>query len=244
MKENKLRILKGNAKLGKNIHTFSIPAGHSCPFSSDCLSKADKATGSLTDGKNTEFRCFSAVAEARFPSVRDSRWKNYDLLKKAKTTAQMATLIQNSLHRNVKNIRIHVSGDFFNQNYFDAWLQVAIANPGIVFYGYTKSLKYWVERLDYIPSNFRLTASYGGREDHLIEEFGLRSAKVVFSEKEAEDLGLPIDHDDSHAYDYEGNFALLLHGSQPKGTKAGKAWNEIKKSGVGGYKKGVNRKAA
>ena len=33
--------------------------------------------------------------------------------------------------------------------------------------------------------NFVLTASYGGRDDHMIDEFNLRSAKVVFSEAEA-----------------------------------------------------------
>ena len=47
--------------------------------------------------------------------------------------------------------------------------------------------------------NFVLTASYGGRDDHMIDEFNLRSAKVVFSEAEAAELGLEIDHDDSHA---------------------------------------------
>ena len=54
-----------------------------------------------------------------------------------------------------------------------------------------------------ILDNLILTASYGGRDDHLIGMIdglhgeNLRSAKVVFSEAEAEMLGLEIDHDDS-----------------------------------------------
>jgi hypothetical protein len=39
------------------------------------------------------------------------------------------------------------------------------------------------------------TASRGGRDDHLIEEHSLRSARVVYSEAEADALGLEIDHE-------------------------------------------------
>ena len=32
-------------------YTLNLPSGHSCPFASDCLSKADRVTGKITDGK-------------------------------------------------------------------------------------------------------------------------------------------------------------------------------------------------
>ena len=84
--------------------------------------------------------------------------------------------------------------------------------------------------------NFVLTASYGGRDDHMIQEFNLRSAKVVFSEAEAAELGLEIDHDDSHAAKpslRDKSFALLIHGTQPAGSEASTALKKLK--GKGSY---------
>jgi hypothetical protein len=70
----------------------------------------------------------------------------------------------------------------------------------------------------------------------MIDEFNLRSAKVVFSEAEAEELGLEIDHDDSHAAKpslRNQSFGLLIHGTQPKGSEAGEALRALK--GKGSY---------
>ena len=77
--------------------------------------------------------------------------------------------------------------------------------------------------------NFVLTASYGGRDDWRIDEFDLRFAKVVYSEQEAHDLGLAIDHDDTHAAFGNDHFALLIHGTQPKGSAASEALKVLKK---------------
>jgi hypothetical protein len=68
--------------------------------------------------------------------------------------------------------------------------------------------------------------------------FGLRSVKVVFSQEEAKKLNLPIDHDDSHVWEYDRDFAILLHGTQPKGSAAGKAWYKLQKAGKSGYRAG------
>lgn len=133
----------------------------------------------------------------------------------------------------IKFVRIGVSGDFFSQDYFNAWVEVAKRHPDIIFYAYTKSIKFWLAA-DSIPSNFKLTASYGGESDALIDQANLVSAKVVFSEDEAKQLGLEIDHDDSKAIKNEKSFALLLHGGQPAGSEASKAWQKIKTT-VGGY---------
>ena len=115
-----------------------------------------------------------------------------------------------------------------------AWLNVALNNPLVTFYGYTKATPFLVKFKEYIPRNFRFTASKGGTCDNLIARHKLRSAEVVFSVKEAEDKGLEIDHDDSHAITADKSFALLLHGTQPAGSPAGEAWKNIQKT-VGGY---------
>jgi hypothetical protein len=224
----------GNAKLAEIIATFSLPAGWTCPAALECMSKADRFTGKITDGPETCFRCFAATNEARATTVRNARWRNFELLKQAKTVQAMANLIQRSLPFGVQKVRIHVSGDFFSETYFLAWLNVALNNPMIVFYGYTKRCGLLVKYAKKIPANFRLTVSKGGKEDSLIVKHNLKYAEVVFSTEDARRKGLEIDHDDSHAFAGEKSFALLLHGTQPKGTVAGEAWKEIKKT-VGGY---------
>jgi hypothetical protein len=222
-----LKFQQGNAKLGKNIFTFSLPAGHACPFANECLSKADKLTGKLTDGPNTQFRCFAASAEAVYPNVRLARWHNFDLLKKL-NSVKAADLILASLPKKANIVRIHVSGDFFNESYFLAWLQVAKLRPEVLFYAYTKSLIYWVNYIKEIPSNLVLNASEGGKLDAQILEHGLKFAKVVYSPEEAEKLGLSIDHTDEAAYKTKESFALLIHGQQPKGSKASQSIKDLK----------------
>lgn len=234
---NKLKFGTGNAKLSKAIGIFSLPAGWTCPCAKDCLSKANKDTGAVKDGPHTKFRCFAASAEVVFRPVREKRWYNLDLLKSVKTIDGMANLINESLPEQTY-IRIHDSGDFFNEDYFIAWLNVALHNPTKIFYGYTKTLSYLVKYKKLIPSNFRFSASKGGKQDDLIKKHNLVYAEVVYSVKEAEEKGLEIDHDDSHAIDSKKSFALLLHGTQPAKSKASVALQKLKAQGIGSYGKG------
>jgi hypothetical protein len=230
-----LKFGHGNAKLDPGVWTFSLPAGHFCPHANACRSKANRQADHITDGPNTEFRYYAASSEARARSLRESRWHNADLLRSCKSTEEMVDLILASLSPYAGIVRVHVSGDFFNAEYFDAWLEVARQRPDTRFYAYTKALPLWVSRKDSIPENFILTASYGGTHDHLIAELGLRFAKVVYSQAEAEALGLEIDHDDSHAMRPGPSFALLLHGTQPPGSTASKSLSALWAQGEFGY---------
>ena len=210
------------------IYGISLPAGHSCPFADKCLSKADRKTGKLTDGPNTEFRCFMASIEALRSNSRNAGWENFDQLRQAKTVDAMLALLEAGLPKNADVVRLGVNGDMFNQNYFDACLELARRNPNVSFYAYTKSLGYWVARLGQIPANLNLNASHGGKLDNLIQEYGLKSAVVVFHPSEAEALGLEIDHDETHALFGSESFALLIHGQQPKGSTASDAIKTLK----------------
>ena len=224
----------GNAKLdiyGKRLAAFSLPSGFSCPAALDCLSKAHRVTGKITDGPETEFRCFSATSEALSPHARRARWHNFDILRSL-DFEDMVLAIHDAFPAGCDLCRVHVGGDFYNQRYFDAWMQVARLMPDKLFYAYTKSLTYWATRLGDIPPNFNLTASYGGRHDPLIAELGLKYSKVVFHPEQAERLGLEIDHDDSHAMHSTKPFALLLHGTQPKGGDASVAIKRLKAEGI------------
>lgn len=220
----------------RKVYSFDLISGYSCPHANECFSKAvvDPVTGkkSIQDGKNTQFRCFSASQEVLFTNVYNLRKANFDGLR-GKTAGEMFRLLAEALPKNVGIVRIHVAGDFFNQEYFDAWLAIALVRTDVLFYAYTKSLPYWIARRDQMPANFVLTASRGGRKDDMIEKHGLRSVKVVFSEAEAGSL--EIDHTDEHAANPDTrntDFALLLHGTQPKGSKASDAIKVLKLNGT------------
>lgn len=229
----KLIFGKGNAKLSKEIYTFSLPAGFTCPAAHLCASFADRQTGKITDGKSMSFRCFAASQESTFPNVRTARWHNFDMLAKVKNDAfAMASLILSSLDTSAKIVRIHVSGDFFNAQYFRAWSYVAMHRKNTRFYAYTKSVNIIADNMHMIPDNLVLTLSEGGKYDHLIPHLDIKSAKVVFTEEQAIALSLEIDHDDSHAYDGNDSFALLIHGVQPTGTDASKAIKALKAKGT------------
>ena len=255
MKTKKVQLTFSNAnakliamakKLNKRIKAFTLPSGWTCPAAKDCLSKADKRTGKIKDGPYTEFRCFAASSEAQYPNTRSMVWRNFDTINEVMHGAwrynkpkvkTLADFLEANLPKKFDILRVHVGGDFFNQAYFDAWMEVARRNPSKHFYAYTKSLNYWVERIDCIPSNFALTASYGGKHDWLIVEHGLKHAKVVYSEEEAEAQQMEIDHDDYHAAFGKKSFALLIHGTQPKGSMASQALQELKRRGWNGYSK-------
>jgi hypothetical protein len=231
--------VKGNAKIK---HPYlSLPSGYSCPGAKYCLSKADKKTGTIKDGKFTQFRCYSASDEGRYPNLRKQVWTNFELLNGCATSRDMADLIVLSIKAQIpqlpKVFRIHEGGDFFNQKYFDAWIMVAADLPTVKFYAYTKALPYWIKRMDQIPPNMVLTASFGGNHDAVIKKLGLKYVEVVYSPEEAKEKRLPIDKDDRLAWDYDGPFALLLHGVQPKGSEAGEALKKLRAQGLGGYGK-------
>ena len=59
------------------------------------------------------------------------------------------------------------------------WLETCRKYPNVEFWAYTKSLPFWVARLDVIPENLTITASRGGKFDDLIEKHDLKNVRVV-----------------------------------------------------------------
>jgi len=158
------------------VYEWNLPAGWACPFAKECLVKVDKESGKFNI-LSKSFRCYAANAE-RFPAVREARWNNFEYAKRI--VKEKGTI---EVPKRAKAVRIHASGDFFSQEYFDVWLRTAEKYPDKEFWAFTKSVKFWVNRLDRIPPNLMLTASYGGKDDGLIKEYGLKSTIVVSPDK-------------------------------------------------------------
>jgi hypothetical protein len=130
-----------------------------------------------------------------------------------------------------------VAGDFFNRKYFSAFLLGVLPRyPEVHFYFYTKQVHYLIQAareypdqvslgLGVLAPNCTFAASYGGKHDHLIDEHNIRSARVVLHPSEAGHL--PISEDDYECTTPGGDFALLIHGTQPEGTEAARAVYKI-----------------
>ena len=214
--ENKeyLKFSNSNKKLDKianwfnvrksDIKIFNLPPVETCPYAYDC---------------QKIYKCYAISLEEYRPDFKAQNKYNFDLLRKHhKSIDKMADLINSSLPK-AKIIRIHSSGDFFNERYLKAWLKVARNNKDIIFYAYTTSIPFWINNLDEIDSleNFKLIASLGtNNQDHLIKKYNLQFSKVVYSENEADRLGLKSDYDERMAITQNDNFALVIHGTQPK----------------------------
>jgi len=244
-----LGFSNGNAKL--EWPYFSLPAGYSCPFATVCKNFPAKWEGPIRGGKfkkpstweknvkpgpETKFMCYAARAQGQYPPTNVQVFKNINLLNKMKTKEKMANLIIKSMsHHGIDNtdiFRIHEAGDFFSQEYFDAWIEVAKKMPQTLFYAYTTSLPFWINRRNVVPKNFKLIASMDENNEQTILDNNLRYSRVVNDENEAKELGLPIDVDDMVAWGTEDNFALPLHGPQPKGSEAAQTLKRNKQSGL------------
>ena len=194
---------KGNIKLPDRVIHMSLPSGYTCPTALKCLCKANKNTGKITDGVSQEYRCYSAMQEARHKGLREQRWNNFIALKKLDRHG-MFLLLKRTLkkihdnyiinHNQRPIVRAHVGGDFFNEDYFRAWLKLAKEFEPTQFYTYTKRTDLWVENMHRIPNNFELNASRGGKRDELIDKFKLKCAEAVLSYEEAENINLKLDN--------------------------------------------------
>lgn len=230
-----LNFSNGNSKLAKDTLIFNLPAGKTCPGAMFCKSFAvvdENGKRKIQDGPHTEFRCFAASAEAQYTQVFENRASNLQMVVDAIKNGIAVDLIHNSIQfhrtRNTKKVRIHESGDFFSGAYLDAWIEVALRNPDLQFYCYSKSLQLFY--LLKLPENFYMTASYGGKWDYMIDEgYFPRYSKVVLNDADADALGLEVDHDDSHCFG-DKPFALLVHGNQPAGSTWRKAIDDRKRN--------------
>ena len=237
--EDLLRFTFGNDKLPTTTASFSILSGHTCPGAKLCKAMVGPGGKGLILGKDAEFLCMSASAERRMPNVYKSRLRNFERLKANMHQLDEFILrsVNNQLKRSTTHLRWHVAGDFFSPAYVQAVISTARQTPDLIHYWYTKSLKLFME-VD-LPPNVKLTASYGGHYDCLIDEGHFpRNSRVVYSPEEAESLGLPIDRDDTHAYEGAAHsFCHLIHGNQPAGSKAMRAVTELRRRGITAHDK-------
>lgn len=90
-------------------------------------------------------------------------------------------------------VRIHDSGDFFNEQYLNGWIAVAERFPDILFYAYTKEVALLESRT--LPQNFLHVYSMGGRQDNLVDKETMRHADVFPDLESIEAAGYISQHE-------------------------------------------------
>jgi hypothetical protein len=170
-----MKLLTQNAKLKKTsienkmrVMNFSLPAYKTitgktvCPFAKDCVKY-----------------CYAQKGNYRYPSVIKGLNNRYELSKTADFVPKMnATII---LERPT-HVRIHDSGDFYSPQYLNKWISIATQNTNVIFYAYTKSIKFFVNGL-LLPKNLKIIFSEGSKTDNLINVNKHRHARI-FKSKE------------------------------------------------------------
>ena len=132
---------------------WNLPAEKTCPFATEHCKKF----------------CYAKKAERLYPQVLPCRENNLTESKTDDFVANMVYTIQkkiNSKSYKGKKVyfRIHESGDFYNREYTQKWIDIAKHfenNENIVFLAYTKSLAYFIQcgyGKDF-PNNFIVRSS-------------------------------------------------------------------------------------
>jgi hypothetical protein len=124
--------------------------------------------------------CYARNGTYLFSNVRGRHIQNleYTLYHLEEWQQQMLSEVQ---HKKMigKHVRIHDAGDFYNDEYLLAWLEIARQTPDVTFYCYTKEVSMFKRLVEpNCPTNFRYLYSMGGKEDHLVDKEVDRHADV------------------------------------------------------------------
>lgn len=198
-KQYKISISTGNTKLAQDgIACFDIPQASTCRGAGSCLGFCYASLGNYTyrvKVQNMLNNFYTSLNPEVFtPEVK----KSYE-----------------KLPRYIKTIRLHSSGDFYNQEYLDTWVKIMRETPEFRYYAYTKSLDLdWTEALKL--NNFFRIQSIGGIFDHLIDTNLAHSR--IFPDKESLLAAGYLDASESDLPAASGGIkiGLVVHGQKKK----------------------------
>jgi len=132
-----IHLSKGNHKLDKGIINFSLPPIITRPGANQC--------------KNY---CYAMKSWKQYPGVRYAWTENLEETKKDDFIINMCKEIKRI--RKLTAFRLHTSGDFYSQFYFEKWCCICNTFPKYIFYAYTKNFKLDLKNK---PDNLILIAS-------------------------------------------------------------------------------------
>jgi hypothetical protein len=144
------------------------------------------------------------------PNVAAPREFNLAIVRESVETFKQMAIADLSKIKNA-TVRVHDSGDFFSQEYLDAWFDIARMYPKKKFYAYTKSLHLDRSRR---PENFQIVQSVGGLLDDHIDK--TQSHSQIFTTHALRKAAGYVDgnKDDSPAIKGKTKIGLVYHGNK------------------------------
>lgn len=141
-------LKNGNHKIGTGVYHFStLPTDEEFSAIGEktaailAAAGADSMRGTCgctcKDAGTGEVTCYATKGRYVFDNVRASLMINTFLAREYPAFFACAVQAQILADR-VKVVRIHAAGDFFSREYAEAWRAIAIANPAVLFWTYTK----------------------------------------------------------------------------------------------------------
>ncbi len=113
-------LSRGNTKLGEGVFAFSIPAVLTCPGRTPLCQEA----------------CYARRGRFATGSIRSRLEENLGASGRPGFAARMIAEIR---RRGVHILRVHVSGDFYDAGYVEAWCRIARMTPRVRLYCYSRS---------------------------------------------------------------------------------------------------------
>jgi hypothetical protein len=137
-----VKVSKGNTKIG-DIMNFSLPAGITCNPDAPCFKKG----------------CYANKGTFKFSNVQNRYRENLDSY--LENPAQAEKDLLNQLPA-FGYFRLHVSGDFINEEYLEMWVSIAKKIPGLKILAFTKKYDLINQRIaskGRLPSNLKIVFS-------------------------------------------------------------------------------------
>jgi hypothetical protein len=133
--------------------------------------------------------CYARSGTYNFSNVKAAHTRNLELIldNPIGWKNRLKEELKTKRYQGGKSVRIHDSGDFFSDAYFELWLEIASDNPDVFFYAYTKEVA-MVKRYE-LPNNFVIIYSMGGTQDHLVDKENDRHADVFPSIEALQEAG-------------------------------------------------------
>jgi hypothetical protein len=198
----KLTVGSTSGKMIKSgLASFDLPAAHTCPGKGACLNWCYAWNGRFTN----------------MPKAIANQTNNWASSEKDDFAPRMIEKLKDQKHGAA--VRLHASGDFYNQDYVNKWAQIAKAHPDKQFYAYTKSHHLDMSGLHSLP-NFKVIQSEGGKFDSAIDHSKPHS-RVFNSLEEMQAAGYTNATDDDMvaANPKVTKIGLLNHGQAKKQFK-------------------------
>lgn len=177
LKRSKDRKVTNAITPGGNVaiaNTFGLPAGkdYSCPSQTAYCERI----------------CYAGKLEKIYKGVRSTLMHNWNLLKDASYNEmfdllnEMIYSFEDDCHRRnaERNFRIHWDGDFFSQDYLDAWVMVILEHPFTKFWVYTRVESAALDLHAIQPKNLNYYYSADPDNLHIARELQDKGIKIAY----------------------------------------------------------------